>query len=112
MDDERKKLIKKKRRDESVSFSASLPEDVDGVFAESDCVVKYSSHPCFEIRKSILEMIRYTKSARVEPRLLLCTDDEASSDCKVSAKVIKHYKVDQHQMFNLMSLVKVPGVEV
>ncbi|KAI3517786.1 hypothetical protein L1887_17005 [Cichorium endivia] len=30
----------KKKRRERVSFSASLPEDVHGVFADSDCAVK------------------------------------------------------------------------
>ncbi|KAF5795500.1 putative transcription factor OFP family [Helianthus annuus] len=50
-----------KKRRERVSFSASLPEDVHGVFADSDCVVQYSSHPFLDIRKSILEMIRYAK---------------------------------------------------
>lgn len=50
-----------KIRRERVSFSASLPEDVHGVFADSECAVKYSSHPLQDIRKSILEMIRYAK---------------------------------------------------
>lgn len=52
--------LKKKRR-ERVSFSASLPEDIHGVFADSDCAVKYSSDPFHDIRKSIVKMIQYVK---------------------------------------------------
>lgn len=51
----------KKITRERVSFSASLPEDVRGVFADSECAVKYSSNPFLDIRISILEMIRYVK---------------------------------------------------
>ncbi|PWA94357.1 transcription repressor OFP8 [Artemisia annua] len=51
----------KKKRIERVSFSASLPEDVRGVFADSNCAVKYSSDPFVDIRKSIVEMLRYVK---------------------------------------------------
>ncbi|KAL8234176.1 hypothetical protein R6Q59_020276 [Mikania micrantha] len=50
-----------KNRRERVSFSASLPEDVHGVFADSDCAIKYSSYPYLDIRKSILEMLQYVK---------------------------------------------------
>ncbi len=42
-----------------ISFSASLPDDVCGVFAGSICAVKYSTNPFLDMRKSILEMIQY-----------------------------------------------------
>lgn len=51
----------KKKKTERVTFSANLPNDIHGVFAESDCAVHYSSNPFRDIRKSILEMIRYVK---------------------------------------------------
>ncbi|KAF7148311.1 hypothetical protein RHSIM_Rhsim03G0217200 [Rhododendron simsii] len=41
-----------------ISFSASLPEDVTGDFADSICAVKYSNDPFWDIRESILEMIQ------------------------------------------------------
>lgn len=40
-----------------VSFSATLPNDVGGVYADSICAVKYSMDPFSDIRDSILEMI-------------------------------------------------------
>ncbi|KAK3042824.1 hypothetical protein RJ639_001097 [Escallonia herrerae] len=42
----------------SVSFSASLPEDVGGAFSNSICAVKYSTDPFLDIRQSIIEMIQ------------------------------------------------------
>lgn len=41
-----------------ISFSASLPDDVCGVFAGSICAVKYSTDPFSDMRESILEMIQ------------------------------------------------------
>ena len=41
-----------------ISFSASLPDDVHGVFADSVCAVKISMDPFSEMRESIMEMIR------------------------------------------------------
>ena len=41
-----------------ISFSASLPDDVYGVFAGSICAVKYSADPFTDMRESILEMIQ------------------------------------------------------
>lgn len=41
-----------------ISFSASLPQDVTGDFADSICLVKYSNDPFSDIRESILEMVR------------------------------------------------------
>ncbi|BFG23624.1 hypothetical protein CerSpe_098980 [Prunus speciosa] len=49
----------KQRWRNRVSLSASLPDDVCGVFAGSACLVKYSTDPIFDMRESILEMIRY-----------------------------------------------------
>lgn len=41
-----------------VSFSANLPEDVRGAFADCTCVVKYSMDPLTDIRESIKEMVK------------------------------------------------------
>lgn len=41
-----------------ISFSASLPDDVCGGFADSLCAVMYSMDPLLDMRESILEMIR------------------------------------------------------
>ena len=46
------------RNNKVLSFSASLPDDVCGVFAGSTCVVKCSTDPLSDIRESIVEMIR------------------------------------------------------
>ncbi|XAR52120.1 hypothetical protein NMG60_11020029 [Bertholletia excelsa] len=56
--DKRKRKKQLERWRTRVSFSASLPDDVSGAFADSICVVKYSREPFWEIRESILEMIR------------------------------------------------------
>ncbi|KVH99502.1 hypothetical protein Ccrd_022261 [Cynara cardunculus var. scolymus] len=53
---------------------SSIPEGID---AQISSIVKKGPL----VSKDIID-----QSARVEPRLLLCTDEEASSDCKVSAK--------------------------
>ncbi|CAK9139032.1 unnamed protein product [Ilex paraguariensis] len=55
----KKKKTKKSMQNWSnrISFSASLPDDVCGVFADSMCAVKYSTDPFSDIRESILEMI-------------------------------------------------------
>ena len=55
-----KMALKKRQYDKKkvISLSASLPDDVCGVFAGSTCVVKCSSDPVFDIRESILEMIK------------------------------------------------------
>lgn len=45
-------------RNNRISFSASLPDDVCGVFAGSVCAVKYSTNPFLDMRESILEMIQ------------------------------------------------------
>ncbi|KAL5719251.1 hypothetical protein ACHQM5_012054 [Ranunculus cassubicifolius] len=42
----------------TLSFSASLPDDVQGPYAESICAVKYSMDPYIDLRESILEMIK------------------------------------------------------
>lgn len=48
-----------RNRDERISFSARLPNDVRGAFTDSSiCAVKYSTNPFSDIRDSILEMIR------------------------------------------------------
>lgn len=55
-----RKMREKKRSrkwNSKVSLSASLPDDVCGVFAESMCVVKFTSDPVSDMRESILEMI-------------------------------------------------------
>ncbi|KAF8406653.1 hypothetical protein HHK36_008743 [Tetracentron sinense] len=54
-----KKIKKRNLRNSntSLSFSASLPDDVRGVFADSICAVKYSKDPFLDLRESIIEMI-------------------------------------------------------
>ena len=54
------KKNKKKMRNlnSKISFSASLPDDVCGVFADSICAVKYSTNPFADVRESIVEMIK------------------------------------------------------
>ncbi|KAM7475633.1 hypothetical protein LguiB_022876 [Lonicera macranthoides] len=51
---------KKKMRNlnSKISFSASLPDDVCGVFEDSICAVKYSMIPFADVRESIVEMIK------------------------------------------------------
>ncbi|WOG92733.1 hypothetical protein DCAR_0312008 [Daucus carota subsp. sativus] len=44
-------------RRNQISFSACLPTDVRGIYADSICAVKYSSDPFSDIRESVLEMI-------------------------------------------------------
>ena len=58
-----KKMQKIKRNEHKhwssrISFSASLPGDVCGAFADSVCAVKYSMDPFSDMRESIMEMIR------------------------------------------------------
>ncbi|OVA19935.1 Ovate protein family [Macleaya cordata] len=55
-----KKMRKKNSRHftTTLSFSASLPNDVRGVYADSICAVKYSNDPYKDLKLSILEMIR------------------------------------------------------
>lgn len=53
-----KKMKKKKSSDERISFSAALPGDVQGVFADSMCAVKLSSDPLTDFKESIVAMIR------------------------------------------------------
>ncbi|XVF51120.1 hypothetical protein PTKIN_Ptkin04bG0159100 [Pterospermum kingtungense] len=52
---ERKK--NRQKRHERISFSATLPGDVSGVFAGTICAVKLSKDPFSDLRESILEMI-------------------------------------------------------
>lgn len=49
---------KKMNSRNSLSFSASLPKDVGGIYADSLCVVKYSIDPFLDLKESIVEMIR------------------------------------------------------
>ncbi|KAF3432718.1 hypothetical protein FNV43_RR23820 [Rhamnella rubrinervis] len=53
----RKKKKKSQKWNNRVSLSASLPDDVCGVFAETMCLVKFTSDPVSDMRDSILEMI-------------------------------------------------------
>ncbi|XP_068636161.1 transcription repressor OFP4-like [Aristolochia californica] len=53
----RKKIRNRRRSTLKVSFSASLPGDVRGIFADSICAVKYSLDPLADFRESIIEMI-------------------------------------------------------
>ncbi|KAM1070440.1 hypothetical protein COP2_002270 [Malus domestica] len=55
---EKRETKEKQRWNNRISLSASLPEDVCGVFAGSVCVVKHSKDPIFDIRESIREMIQ------------------------------------------------------
>ncbi|XP_068650727.1 transcription repressor OFP5-like [Aristolochia californica] len=61
-EEEKREKRRKKRNGRgstvNVSFSASLPGDVRGIFAESLCAVKYSFNPLSDFRDSILEMIQ------------------------------------------------------
>ncbi|XVE64515.1 hypothetical protein DITRI_Ditri07aG0106600 [Diplodiscus trichospermus] len=52
---ERKK--NRQKRHEKISFSATLPSDVSGVFAGCICAVKLSKDPYSDVRESILDMI-------------------------------------------------------
>lgn len=52
----REKKISKKWNNR-VSLSASLPDNVSGVFSSSMCMVKYTSDPVSDFRDSIMEMI-------------------------------------------------------
>ncbi|OIT01758.1 hypothetical protein A4A49_06483 [Nicotiana attenuata] len=50
------KMVQRQRN--RVSFSANLPKDVHGAFADSTiCAVKYSMDPLSDIRESIKEMV-------------------------------------------------------
>ncbi|KAK9045085.1 hypothetical protein V6N11_058975 [Hibiscus sabdariffa] len=51
------KIQRKKKRHQRISFSATLPGDVSGVFAGTICAVKLSNDPFSDVRESILEMI-------------------------------------------------------
>ncbi|KAK8513149.1 hypothetical protein V6N13_032399 [Hibiscus sabdariffa] len=51
------KIQRKKKRQQRISFSATLPRDVSGVFAGTICAVKLSNDPFSDVRESILEMI-------------------------------------------------------
>ncbi|GFY84000.1 hypothetical protein Acr_03g0007740 [Actinidia rufa] len=60
-DNQRKRRRKKNSENwrNKVSFSASLPEEVSGGFADGTiCLVKYSTDPFSDMRESILEMIQ------------------------------------------------------
>ncbi|KAJ8563365.1 hypothetical protein K7X08_031817 [Anisodus acutangulus] len=46
------------RQRNRISFSANLPEDVRGAFADSICAVKYSMDPLADISESIREMVK------------------------------------------------------
>ncbi|GMN44273.1 hypothetical protein TIFTF001_013483 [Ficus carica] len=48
----------KRRNNKVMSLSASLPDDVSGVFAGSTCVVMCTTDPISCLRESIMEMIR------------------------------------------------------
>lgn len=55
---ETKKKILQRSRSSRISFSAKLPKDVCGAFADCICAVKYSSDPIFYIRESIIQVIQ------------------------------------------------------
>ncbi|CAL5323448.1 hypothetical protein CsSME_00002115 [Camellia sinensis var. sinensis] len=61
-DHNEKRKTKKKKNSEKwstrISFSAVLPDEISGSFADSICLVKYSTDPFSDIRESILEIIR------------------------------------------------------
>ncbi|PWA82392.1 restriction endonuclease, type II-like superfamily protein [Artemisia annua] len=52
---------KKFQLSKTMSMIGGLLDNVRGVFADSNCAVKYSSDPFVDIRKSIVEMLRYVK---------------------------------------------------
>lgn len=56
-EDQNQKKRKQNLRRNRISFSAFLPEDVLGIYADSICAVTYSSDPFSDIRDSILEMM-------------------------------------------------------
>ncbi|PSS32938.1 Transcription repressor like [Actinidia chinensis var. chinensis] len=60
-DNQRKRRKKKNSENwkNRISFSASLPAEVSGGFADGTiCLVKYSTDPFSDMRESILEMIQ------------------------------------------------------
>ncbi|KAL8148489.1 hypothetical protein AgCh_005746 [Apium graveolens] len=56
-EDQHQRKRKQRLRRNQFSFSASLPKDVRGIYADSICAVKYSSDPFSDIRDSVVEMI-------------------------------------------------------
>lgn len=57
-DEVRNKSKKKKLpRNFRISFSAKLPDDVNGAFTDCICAVQYSTDPFWDIRESILEVM-------------------------------------------------------
>lgn len=56
---QQKKKMLSRNRSARISFSANLPSDVCGVWAENAiCAVLYTKDPFYELKKSILEMVR------------------------------------------------------
>ncbi|KMT16453.1 hypothetical protein BVRB_3g050760 [Beta vulgaris subsp. vulgaris] len=56
---QQKKLMLSRNRSTRISFSANLPSDVGDVWANNAiCAVLYTKDPFFDLKKSILEMIR------------------------------------------------------
>lgn len=55
----KKMMAMRRHRNARISFSATLPTDVGGVFADNSiCAVLYSNDPFMDLRESIVEMIR------------------------------------------------------
>ncbi|KAG9455410.1 hypothetical protein H6P81_008314 [Aristolochia fimbriata] len=57
-EDQKREKMRRKRNGLNFSFSASLPGDVRGIYADSICAVKHSFDPMADFRDSIMEMIR------------------------------------------------------
>jgi len=55
----KKMMVMRRHRNARVSFSATLPRDVCGVFADNSiCAVLHSNDPFMDLKESIMEMIR------------------------------------------------------
>ncbi|KAK6787864.1 hypothetical protein RDI58_016389 [Solanum bulbocastanum] len=80
------------------SFSANLPEDVHGAFADSTCVVKYSMDPLTDIRESIKEMVKNVgiKDWKEMEELVYCyivlNSEEFSIEYEYEYRKIKLYE--------------------
>ncbi|KAF5188906.1 Transcription repressor like [Thalictrum thalictroides] len=58
MNEKRKKKHLRHNYTTTLSFSASLPDDVQGIYADSLCAVKYSMDPLVDLKESIIEMVK------------------------------------------------------
>ncbi|PIA34952.1 hypothetical protein AQUCO_03700303v1 [Aquilegia coerulea] len=57
-EEKRKKKKHLRHYTSTLSFSASLPDDVQGIYADSLCAVKYSMDPLLDLKESIIDMVK------------------------------------------------------